>query len=1280
MNTLALRLCPEPEQTANDFLQHVRDTALAAYDHQDLPFERLVEILRPERSLSHAPLFQVMFVWQSRAADELKLPSVNVEPFDIKHNTAKFDLTLLIEESPDGLSGYFEYSTDLFEAPRIQRMAGHFLTLLNGLTTDPEQKLACLPLLTDAENQQWQSPWQGVSHKYPEDNIIALFEAQVAQTPDALAVRFEGKTLSYNELNQQANQLAHYLREQGLQPGQQVAICLPRSVELVIALLGILKSGAAFVPIDPQYAPAARIRQTLIDAEVKYLIGELDETPCPLISLSGLQNYATDNPLPIAALTNPAYMVYTSGSTGQPKGVIVSHRALLNYLHGITPLLNLQGAHHFAFVSTFAADLGHTMIFPALTSGGCLHILSYERLTNPMEMSAYFTQYTIDYLKISPSHLAALHTPETEQHILPQRLLIIGGEAASLSWLRHVKSFAPCQILNHYGPSESTVGVLTWPINEVPNEGVPIGRPLPNVRAYILDKSLQPCPVGIAGELCIGGDSLADGYHNQPTLTAECFIDDPFIPHQRLYRTGDRACWLPDGAIQYLGRIDYQTKIRGFRVELEEVEQALNKQPEISQAAVALHETTHGETTLRAWLVLHDATADITELRKMLGQVLPDYMLPSSFMRVGTLPLNPNGKVDRKALAGLQGELQFEGHSGESPVTGTEIKLAALWYDLLDFEDTHRNVIHRNDDFFALGGHSLLAMQLLYRLQATFNIELSLRTLFENPSLRILATHIDSAKALAQPPLQAGSRPENLPLSFAQLRLWFLDQLEPGSAVYNIPVAWRIHGELDVDQLITALNTIAERHEILRSHFQAVDGVPAQYIEIAIPLMLPIKDLQNIPLASRAGMLETRLLELAAKPFNLATGPLCNAEVIRLHADEHVLFFMAHHTIFDGRSFEILQQELSMLLTGQALPTLGLQYADYAIWQRNLSYASQLAYWRDILKGDLPILEMPLDMPRPPIQKLRGAVETDYVSPELIEDLTELSRQHQATLFMTLLTVFAVLLNRYTGQTDLCIGTPIENRNHADIEPLIGLFVNTLVIRADLTGAPSFNELLDRVRERCLGAYNHQDLPFEQLVEALQPNRDMSRTPIFQALFAFQQEAFRQDFKAGDLHFSPMQLDSGVARTDLSFWLNLRNDGLEINLEYDRDLFTANTARRLLTHYKTLLESVIAGSDLLVTTLDFLTVVEREYLTSVWNETRLEYPHEACLHDLVASQAALVPHKIAVQFENETLSYQALEKCANQLAHYLITQGVKPGHLVGICVNRSARMMVGLLG
>ncbi|MDZ8084002.1 MAG: amino acid adenylation domain-containing protein [Nostoc sp. DedQUE12b] len=1336
VNTLVLRTDLSGNPSFKQLLSRVRQLMSQAYAHSDLPFEELVKALQPERDLSHTPLFQVMFLLQNASVSQVDLTGLTVSPLVTERTTAKFDLTLFMENTTTGLVSTWEYNTDLFDASTIERMAGHFVTLLSGIVANPKEQISQLPLLTKPEQRQLLVEWNDTQAEYPLDKCIhQLFEEQVERTPDAIAVVFENQQLTYQQLNCRANQLAHYLQSLGVKADVLVGLCVERSLEMVVALLGILKAGGAYLPLDPEY-PTERLSFMLEDAQVSVLLTQQPllerlpehqahlaclDTDWQAISLSSQNNTITD-----VQANNLAYIIYTSGSTGKPKGVALNQLALCNLILWQLQNNTISTEARTLQFAPISFDVSFQEIFTTWFSGGTLFLIGEELRRDPVALLGFLKEKAVERLFVPFVVLQQLAEVAIDSELVNSHLreIITAGEQLQITpaisqWLGKLSD---CTLHNHYGPSESHVvttfrlpdPVENWPL--LP----PIGKPIANTQIYILDKYLQPVPIGVPGELYIGGVSLARGYLNRPELTQDKFILNPFdeTGESRLYKTGDLVRYFTDGNIEYLSRIDNQVKIRGFRIELGEIEAALSQYSDVQAACVIPREDTPGDTCtersrskrLVAYVVPHQhCLLSISELRQFLKAKLPEYMVPNGFVILESLPLTPSGKVDRRVLPApdLHSELKDKYIAPRTPI---EEMLAQIWAQVLKVKQVG---IH--DNFFEVGGHSLLATQLVSRIRNIFKVELPLRELFVAATVAELAHFIGQLQQqnfeLTSTPILPRAKNAELPLSYAQQRLWFLDQLEPNSAIYNISLALRLVGTLNQTVLEQSLHEIIARHEALHTNFVIVDGQPTQIIHTETAWRMSVIDCEGLSTTEQEIASQQLAITQAIQPFDLASEALVRATLIVLSETEHVLSICMHHVVSDAWSMGVFVQELAALYNaysqdqpsgasasrsllserGTPLAPLPIQYADFAIWQRQWLQGDvlerQLVYWQQQLKDAPALLSLPTDRPRPAVQSFAGAYQKFALSRELTSGLIQLSQKQGVTLFMTLLAAFDTLLYRYTGSDDILVGSPIANRDRSEIEGLIGFFVNTLVMRTNLSGNPSFSELLNRVREMAMDAYSHQNLPFEMLVEALQPQRDLSHTPLFQMMFALQNAPISEVELTG-LTISSLPAAGTTSKFDLS--LLMENTATSTTLstgtglvgvwEYSTNLFDASTIERMTGHFVTLLEGIVANPQQKISQLPLLTEVEQQQLLVEWNDTQADYLQHKCIHQLFEEQVERIPDAVAVVFGNQQLTYCELNSRANQLAHYLKSLGVGADVLVGLYVERSLETIVGILG
>jgi amino acid adenylation domain-containing protein len=1223
--------------------------------------------------------------------------------------THPFRIKLTWFDSGAAALATLDYDRRVYARDDVVRLAGYLECLIRSTLRSVETPVEELELLTPSERDRLVVEFNRTAAPYPADlTIHELVEAQARRRPEAVAVVGGGERLTYAELNARANQIAHWLRAQGIGADTRVGLCVERSVHMVVGLLGVLKAGGAYVPLSADHPPARlahQLRETgtpvvITQGGLRDRLPAFDGTVLDIDRVeAGVASFPTTDPDRVAAPDHLAYVIYTSGSTGVPKGVGISHRSLVNYTHFITQRLKVDqlpedGGLQFATVSTLGADLGNTCIFPALVSGGTLHVVSYEDATDGGRFADYVSRHQIDVLKITPSHLGALMAASDGAAPFPRRYLILGGEVFPMGLLEQItKRPVTCEVINHYGPTETTVGSLTFEARDAGRLAgacatVPIGSPIANTVAYVLDRQLRPTPIGVPGELVIGGLGVARGYLGQPGQTGERFVPNPFgvAGFDRLYRTGDLARRLPDGSVEFLGRVDDQVKIRGFRVETAEVEAGLSRHPAVRQSVVAVAPDAAGEACLVAYVVADGKTRPREdELRLVLREWLPEYMLPSAYIFLDALPLTPNGKVDKRALPPPDRLERGPAQVFVAPRTPVEERLADIWRIVLRLD---RVGVH--DNLFELGAHSLLAMKVVSRLRDAFGVNLPVRSLFEAPTIAALAQRVEGARrgevGEEAPPVRPATRTAAVPLSFAQQRLWFLDQLDPGTPTYNQTWGVRLGGLLQPEMVQRSLDRIVARHEVLRTTFTSVEGAPTQVIGAARPIEFRRVDLADRPGAEQESILRDELRREVLRPFDLQNDLMVRALLVRLAPDNHVLLVTFHHIASDAWSLEVFERELSELYTAfvidrePVLPPLSIQYADYAIWQRQWlqgeTLESQLAYWKKQLNGDLPVLEMPTD--RVPSRIQEGAKASIVLPKTLVDGLRALGRQEDASLFMTLLAAFQTLLSRYTEQEDIIVGSPISGRDRTELEGLIGLFLNTLVIRTDLAGDPTFQELLRRVREVTLGTYTHQSLPFEKLVEELHPERDLTRHPIFDVWFNFVNDTGRS-FRLPGITVSGVDVPESWPKFAMA--LHVRefsaSSELSLNLVYRPSLFAEERMVHLLDQFRELLVQIVAEPRSRIRRYSLVTPTSRSMLpdpTEVLLEPRYEH-----VTDMFLSWAKLTPEHAAISWGSRTWSYQDLAESTEVIARSLVSRGLRPGTVVAVTGHRSFGLIASMM-
>jgi amino acid adenylation domain-containing protein len=1218
-NTLPVRASLAGSPTFREFLQRVREVALGAYAHQEIPFDRLVEEIQPERSLSHSPLFQVIFALENTpqaAAQE----GLDLQWLEVERGTARNELSLFLSDKGGALNAIWEYSTDIFDGETISGMISSYNVLLESILENPAVRIGDLEIWSKAEQDHLLTDWNSeISEPTESACMQQKFELQAERNPEAIALIFGERRLTYGEVNARANQIAHHLQKLGVKPETPVGVYLERSDDLIVALLGVLKSGGAYVPLDPGY-PADRLAFMLEDSRVPVLLTEsklrrrLPQLQAEIISLDEWDRFAeesTSNPVSDVTPDNLAYIIYTSGSTGRPKGVEVTHRSVVHLFTATQGKLGFRAGDIWTVVHSSAFDFSVWEIWGCLLQGGSLVVAPLEIVQSPSDFFDLLHKEKVTILNQTPSALRELISARERARLGNRdwslRLIVCGGDALDQELAVELGRLE-IPVWNFYGPTESSVwttcarvpqtsvGASSPDVQKVRDESqetqneacaTSIGWPIADLQLYLLDESLQPVPAGVPGEIHIGGAGLARGYLRRPELTAEKFIPNPFseTPGARLYRAGDLARYRRDGTIEFIGRLDNQVKLRGFRVELGEIESALTEHAGIAQAVVLVREDRAHDRRLVAYIVPRDNQAPaVSEIRKHLRLTLPDYMVPAVFVTLDEMPLTTNQKVDRRALPAPE---RSEETSDEyiAPRTQREELIAGIWAEVLRVDR-----IGVYDNFFELGGHSLLATQMTARLRQMFQVDVPVRAIFERLTVVEMANLLDQMVQgeddVRVPPIQTVTRDGKLPLSFAQQRLWFLDQLEPGNSFYNIGRALRLRGSLDIAALAATISHIIKRHESLRTSFESEEGTPHQRINNHPPLTpdsFNTVDLSALPEAIREAEAARLAAEEVKRPFDLTQGELLRAKLIRVNHDDHVLVFTMHHIAADEWSLAILFRELSKLYdaftNGLSTPLspLPIQYADYAAWQRKWLEGAMreklVSYWRKQLAGVSTMLALPTDKPRPAVQSFRGAYESFALPSNLSNELKQLSRSEGVTLFMTCLAAYQLLLSRFTGQQDLLVGTDVANRSRIETESLIGFFTNLLPLRANLAGDLEFGALLRQVRETTLEGYAHQDLPFEKLVEELRPERDLGRNPLVQVLIVMQTPEVPVDLQ--ELAVSIFDLPLESSRFDLVLFLSEDQGGVSGFWLYNTDLFDPETILRLSNNYQSLLEQIV---------------------------------------------------------------------------------------------------------
>ena len=1298
VNTLVLRTEINPGNSFLELLQLVKATTLEAYEHQDLPFEKLVEAVSKTRDMSRSPVFQVMLVVQNEMADEgvALLDGIDVTVENLEQQTSKFELGLYITETKDGLKGAVEYNTDLFQRRSIENFTEHFQQLLESVVMAPDQQVVELKILSVAEEKMLLSDFSGVEINYPRSKtVVGIFEEQVAKYPDNIAISLGDQEINYSDLNMQANRLAGLLIKKGITSDTLVPVCIDRSINMIVSMLAVLKAGGAYVPVDPDY-PEDRIAYMIGDTAARIVIST-ETSKRKLNSISGIEIISVDEDAGMISRQSgdnlkldiqpngAAYVIYTSGSTGKPKGVIIEHRNVVRLFFNDKALFDFNDKDVWSLFHSFSFDFSVWEMYGALFYGGRIVLVPKEVTRDVSLFADLLINEGVTVLNQTPSAFYVLQEQMLQKTASTSiRYVIFGGEALNLSRLRPWKKvYRGSKLVNMYGITETTVHVtykeIEW--QDIEDGRSNIGKPIPTLRAFILDERRQPVPVGVPGELYIAGDGLARAYLNRAQLTAERFIANHITEKagDRLYKTGDLGRWLTDGSIEYLGRIDEQVKIRGYRIELGEIETVLLETKMVSQGVVVAMADGAGSKRLVSYVVPSNEYSK-EAAKEYISKRLPDYMVPQVWVEMESLPLTSNGKINRKALPEPStGDLSSTTYV--APGNETEQKLAEIWQQLLNIEKAG---IH--DNFFELGGHSLLAMRLLSQLKNQFNKEVAIKELFRNPTIKglaaLLAESISNSELSIAPVTSISPRPERIPLSFSQERLWFIDKLE-GSIQYHIPAAIRLYGEPDLEALNQAFVQVIDRHEVLKTIFLEEEGKPFQSTRTGDGWVLSIIE---------ADAPETDLKHLiskeVAKPFNLSTDYMIRANLFLISDKEFVLLVTVHHIAADAWSLPILINEITNVynaLINQCspqLPELKFQYADYAWWQHQYLSGdrldNKLDYWINKLDGVSP-LQLVTDKPRPAVQTSNGAVAEFELGKEITGGLQMISRQFGSTLFMTVLSVFKILLHRYSGQSDITVGTPIANRQQAELENLVGFFVNTLALRSEITAESTFRSILQSVKATTLEAYEHQEVPFEKVVEKVVKTRDLSRSPLFQVMFVLQNQAnIRQITQLNGLEVVEEKLVGASSKFDLMLFITESDAGLKAAIEYNTDLFERSTIDRMISHFDNLTSAVLQNPDAPLSEIKMISWKEEQKVISVFNDTSIAFPNYSII-DLFEQQVRRTPAKPAVVFHEKQITYSELNASANRLAQHIQHEGVKPGDLVPVSINRSIEMIIAVI-
>ncbi len=1298
INTIPVRVNYSDDEIILDFLNKLQMKFAEAIQYEYTP---LVNIHKWSEVNGTNELFKSILVLENYPVEEsvkkkdTKLQIKNVKTFE------KTNYPLTLVAAPGKILAFdLAYDADLIDEEMIMQILEHLVNIIESLVENSSGKVSEIQFLSDDEVKRLISDFNNTEKDYPSEYLIhEWFEKIAEQHKDKTALYVKNKEYTYAQLNSDANKLARYLVKIGIKPESKIGICLERSYEMVYATLAVLKAGATFVPLDPAY-PKERLKYIVNDSGLTVLITHSDlsilfkDEPVTELLIDKKHEIIDDQrseDLDISIpLNNMAYIIYTSGSTGKPKGVMLEHLSLVNFINNSINDFKIDTNSRVLQFASFSFDAAVGEIFMGLLSGATLVIAERETVMSVDAITDFINEQKITHATLPPSLLSLVDVDKIE----PNKTIASVGD--SCPWDLANKWSKKHIFFNGYGPTETTVGAAWDVVNENNVDKsitTPIGKPIGNVKIYLLDEKMNPVPIGVEGEIYIGGVGVGRGYLYRPELTAEKFVPDPFsgMEGARLYRTGDKGKYLRSGEIEFVGRVDFQVKIRGFRIELGEIEAIINNHKSVKSSAVIAVKDSYGNERLVAYVIPESPDVDTEDIKEFLRDKLPDFMIPSVIVKMDAFPLSPNGKVDRKALP-RPDHIELE-QKIVLPRTATEELIANIWADVLKIDKVG---IYQN--FFEISGHSLLATQVVSRLKESFKFDIPIKTLFDFPTVNLLAQEIEKlelSNAGNLPELIKVDRNVKIPLSFSQQRLWFLNELKPNDPSYNITNAFVLKGDLDISALKQSIKYLIDRHEILRTVFEEDRGMPFQKIYPEMEIEIPLIDLSMLSKSERRDKAKNLAHNEAQKPFNLKKGPLIRLLLLKTGEEEHIIIFSLHHIIADGWSIPILIKETIEIYDSikaekpVKLPELEIQYADYAFWQKQFMegelYKKELEYWKNELSGIPPVLDLPTDKPRPSIQTFNGAKYKFDLPSDLINELKALSRNQNVTLFMTMLAVFQTLLHKFSAQKDIVIGTPIAGRTDAKLEKLIGFFVNNLVIRTKFYKNQTFKELLKQVRDVTLGAFTNQDMPFDKLVEELQPVRDLSHTPIFQVMFVFQNIPY-ENVTSTDFQLKPFEFSSGTTTYDLSLTLNESNGGMLGIFEYNTDLYFESTIERLANYYKNLLQIAVKNIKKKISNVQLITEAEKEKYINALNNTADIYPDKYTVHKLFEKIAEKDPGNIALFYaesaadEASAVSYQELNIRANKLASYLLKEGIEKEDRVAIILDRSFEMIEAILG
>ncbi len=1286
-NFLPIRSKIDCDSSFMSFVNTTKEVMLNAYENQEYPYDKMVESFANRNDISRNPLFDTMLIFhnQLEAGTSFKMDNLTLKRYEYDSKTSKLDFKLdaYIDEL-DELSCILEYNTHLYKASTIERLATHFVNIANEVVENPYKKLCEIQMIAEEEKQLILGEFNNTKAEYQKDKTLyQLFEEQAVKTPDNIAAIYEEESITYRELDAKSNQLARVIIEKGVKADSIVAMSLYRSLEMTIGIMAIQKAGGAYLPISPEY-PEDRIKYMLEDSNASVLLTQSNLQDnyrfenTTVLAIDDKELYKGDNSSlqPISRPSNLAYVIYTSGSTGKPKGAMIEHHSAINRIKWMQKRYPIGQNDVILQKTPYTFDVSVWELFWWSIEGAKVCFLTPGGEKDPEEIVKAIEKQKVTTMHFVPSmlniFLEYIEGRADIEKLSSLKQVFSSGEALTAPQVerfnRILYSKLGTKLINLYGPTEATVDVSYFDCSTGEKfDVIPIGKPIDNISLLVVDKYNNLLPVGVPGELCISGVGVGRGYLNRPDLTAEKFIQNPHIQGERMYRTGDLTKWMPDGNIEYLGRIDNQVKIRGFRIELGEIENELLKHIEIKEAIVIDKVDKNGNKYLCGYIV-SERELTVSELKEHLLKNLPDYMVPAYFITLDKLPLSANGKADRKALPEPDGSINT-GVEYAAPANEIEEKLVGIWQELLQL-----GKVGINDNFFELGGHSLKAAILTGKIHKQFNAEITLTKIFKNPTIKELAQQIEQSGENIYSSIMPALKKEYYPISSAQKRLFILNRIESASTNYNLPTVMIVEGELNQEHFENTFKELIQRHESLRTSFDFIEGEPVQIVHEQVDFKVDYRE-------AREEEVEAELKQFII-PFELNNAPLLRVSLIKIEPNKHILTFDMHHIISDGVSMVVLVQEFIELYKGQALPELRIQYKDFALWQNNFlnseAINTQKEYWLDLYKNDIPVINMPTDYPRPSMQSFEGDKISIELSQGIIEGLRKISMDTGTTLYMQLLAIYNVLLSKYTGQEDIIVGSPVVGRPHPDLENLIGMFVNTLTMRNHPEGSKSFKSFLEEVKQNSLSAFENQDYQFEQLIEDLKISKDLSRNPLFDTMLVLQNMSV-PEMDIDKLSFKPYKFENKVSKFDITLEIVERTDQIVINIEYCTKLYLKSTIERLATHFVNIANEVVENPYKKLCEIQMIAEEERQLILGEFNNTKAEYQKDKTLYQLFEEQASKTPDNIAAIYEEEYMTYKELDAKSNQLARVLIEKGVKADSIVAMSLYRSLEMTIGIM-